>query len=161
MTEAKAAEPAAEPTDAPADNQAPDAAANPVADASPQSSAEPAAEAAGQDKQQNQPTVKKTKAKKAGSQQRESQVLPRPDKQQIIGKFRRDEKDVGSSEVQISLISARISHLTSHLKEHPKDRHTERGLMLLVNKRRKLLDYLSASRPESYRSLISQLNLRR
>ena len=92
---------------------------------------------------------------------RVSQVLPRPDKQKIIAKFRRAEKDVGSSEVQISLMSARIEHLTSHLKEHPKDKHTERGLMLLVNKRRRLLDYLSATKPDSYGSLLSQLNLRR
>ena len=120
-----------------------------------------AAAAAGSDDQEGEAPKKRKSAGRQRQQTRASQLLPRPDKREIIARFRRDEKDVGSSEVQISLITARIAHLTSHLKEHPKDRHTERGLMLLVNRRRKLLDYLSANRPDSYRSLIGQLNLRR
>ncbi len=92
---------------------------------------------------------------------RKSQLLPRPEKHAIIAKYRREDKDVGSAEVQVALHSARITHLTSHLKDHPKDLHTERGLLLLVNKRRKMLDYLRKRKPETYRYLLSELGLRR
>ncbi len=71
------------------------------------------------------------------------------------------EGDTGSPEVQVALLSARISQLTEHLKEHKKDHHSRRGLLMMVGKRRRLLNYLSKKDIERYRSLISKLGLRR
>jgi len=82
-------------------------------------------------------------------------------KQQIIEQFKISEKDTGSVEVQIALITARINHLTEHLKVHPKDFHSRRGLMKMVGRRRKMLRYLKRANPESYRNLIEKLNLRK
>jgi len=82
-------------------------------------------------------------------------------KQQIIEQFRINEKDTGSVEVQIALLTARINHLTEHLKAHPKDFHSRRGLMKMVGRRRKMLRYLKRANPESYRNLIEKLNLRK
>lgn len=82
-------------------------------------------------------------------------------KGKIIGDYRRGESDTGSAEVQVALLSARISELTDHFTRHNKDHHSRRGLLKMVNKRRKLLDYLKGEDKERYRTLIQQLGLRR
>jgi small subunit ribosomal protein S15 len=83
------------------------------------------------------------------------------DKQQIIERFARTEGDTGSPEVQVALMTQRISHLTEHLKEHKHDHHSRRGLLMLVGQRRRLLNYLKDKDIERYRSLIAELELRR
>lgn len=84
-----------------------------------------------------------------------------PDKDKLIREFARFEGDTGSPEVQIALLTARINHLTEHLKTHKKDHHSRRGLLQLVGRRRRLLNYLQKTDIERYRSLISRLGLRR
>jgi len=79
----------------------------------------------------------------------------------IIQEFRRHEQDSGSPEVQVAVLSERISHLTEHLKIHRKDHHTRRGLLKLVGQRRRLLAYLRASEFSRYVALIERLGLRR
>jgi small subunit ribosomal protein S15 len=83
------------------------------------------------------------------------------DKQAIIDRFARTPGDTGSPEVQVALLTQRISHLTGHLQTHRLDHHTRRGLLLLVGKRRRLLNYLRKQDVERYRSLIEELGLRR
>ena len=82
-------------------------------------------------------------------------------KQEIIKKFGRDEKDTGSSEVQIALLTERINELTEHLKVHKKDNHSRRGLLQMVGKRRNRLNYLSKSDLPKYREVVEKLNLRK
>ena len=82
-------------------------------------------------------------------------------KQEIINEYRRDEKDTGSSEVQIALLTERINELTEHLKVHKKDNHSRRGLFKMVGQRRGLLNYLEKNDIERYRSLIERLGLRK
>ncbi len=82
-------------------------------------------------------------------------------KQEIIKKFGRDEKDTGSSEVQIALLTERINELTEHLKVHTKDNHSRRGLLQMVGKRRNLLNYLSKNDLPKYREIVEKLNLRK
>lgn len=82
-------------------------------------------------------------------------------KAQIVEKFQRTAGDTGSPEVQVALLSSRITYLTEHLKTHKKDVHSRRGLMTLVARRRKLLDYLKSAEPTSYKTLIERLELRR
>ena len=82
-------------------------------------------------------------------------------KQKIIADFATTEGDTGSPEVQIALLSHRISHLTEHLKEHKHDHHTRRGLLLLVGQRRRLLNYMQKEDINRYRSIIERLGLRR
>ncbi|MCK4460838.1 MAG: 30S ribosomal protein S15 [candidate division Zixibacteria bacterium] len=82
-------------------------------------------------------------------------------KAQIISEHRLHEKDTGSPEVQIALLTDRVSHLTEHMKLHKKDYHTRLGLLKLVGKRRRLLDYLKRSDVESYRQVVANLGLRR
>ena len=84
-----------------------------------------------------------------------------PDKAATIAEHRQHESDTGSPEVQISLLSERINHLTEHLKVHAKDHHSRRGLLVLVGRRRRLLDYLRRNDVERYRALIAKLGLRR
>jgi small subunit ribosomal protein S15 len=84
-----------------------------------------------------------------------------PDKQSTISRFGKNEADTGSAEVQIALLTDRINHLTEHLKAHKKDHHSRRGLLMLVGKRRRFLDYLKDNDVERYRSLIAELGLRR
>src|SRR3990167_195373 len=79
---------------------------------------------------------------------------------EIIKKYQQSENDTGSSEVQISLMTGRIKYLTEHFKIHKKDNHSRRGLQTLVNRRRKLLQYLKKESLERYRSLIKSLELR-
>ncbi len=85
----------------------------------------------------------------------------RETKQKIIAEYATSEGDTGSPEVQVALLSHRISHLTAHLKEHKHDHHTRRGLLLLVGQRRRLLNYLQKTDIGRYRSLVERLGLRR
>jgi len=82
-------------------------------------------------------------------------------KEQIVSEYRLHEKDTGSPEVQIAILTEDIAALTEHLKMHKKDFHSRRGLLKKVGQRRRLLDYLKDRDIESYRHLISQLNIRR
>ncbi|OLC16020.1 MAG: 30S ribosomal protein S15 [Chloroflexi bacterium] len=82
-------------------------------------------------------------------------------KSNLIAEYRRGEKDTGSPEVQIALSTARIRELTEHLKTHAKDHHSRRGLLLLVGKQRRLLNYLRDTDVERYRTLVGKLGLRR
>ena len=82
-------------------------------------------------------------------------------KKQIIEEYATKPGDTGSPDVQIALLSKRISHLTEHLKQHKGDHHSRRGLMLLVGQRRRLLNYVAQQDVEHYRSLIARLGLRR
>jgi len=83
------------------------------------------------------------------------------DKGIVIDKFQRHDSDTGSPEVQIALLSERIVYLTEHFKTHKKDHHSRRGLLKLVGKRRRLLDYLKAKDVEKYREIIGELGIRR
>lgn len=80
---------------------------------------------------------------------------------EIIERFARSEGDTGSPEVQVALLTARINHLTEHLKVHDKDHHSRRGLLQMVGKRKRLLGYLRDEDIERYRELIAELGLRR
>ncbi|MFH1784697.1 MAG: 30S ribosomal protein S15 [bacterium] len=88
-------------------------------------------------------------------------VLAKQEKQGIIGKHKKHEKDTGSPEVQIALITERISYLTGHFKTHKKDHHSRQGLLKLVGKRRKLLNYLKKNDIKRYREVVEKLNLRK
>ena len=81
--------------------------------------------------------------------------------QEIIKEYGKSESDTGSAEVQVALLSNRIEHLTEHLKTHKKDHHTRRGLLILVGKRRRLLQYLQNQDVQRYRDIIEKLGLRR
>ncbi|WP_343218953.1 30S ribosomal protein S15 [Cerasicoccus fimbriatus] len=83
------------------------------------------------------------------------------DKDKIIAEYKTHEGDTGSPEVQIALLTARIVHLTEHLRSHRKDFHTRRGLIQMTNKRRKLLNYLRQNDLERYKNIIQRLGLRR
>lgn len=83
------------------------------------------------------------------------------DKQSIIAEYRTHETDTGSPEVQIALLTARINHLTDHLKTHQKDNHSRRGLFKMVGQRRGLLNYLAENDIEKYRELIAKLGIRK
>lgn len=82
-------------------------------------------------------------------------------KKEIIDDFKQHDGDTGSSEVQIALLSERINGLTEHFKKHKKDNHSRRGLLMMVNKRRKLLKYLKTTENEKYMELIKKLGLRK
>jgi small subunit ribosomal protein S15 len=82
-------------------------------------------------------------------------------KAQIVTDFQRAKSDTGSPEVQVALITARIAYLTDHFKDNSKDHHSRRGLLRLVSRRRKLLDYLKSQNDASYRALIQRLEIRK
>jgi small subunit ribosomal protein S15 len=84
-----------------------------------------------------------------------------PPKADTIAKFKRSDQDTGSPEVQIALLTDRINHLTTHLRTHKKDHHSRRGLLMLVGRRRRFLDYLADIDVERYRTVIAELGLRR
>jgi small subunit ribosomal protein S15 len=88
-------------------------------------------------------------------------VFDSEEKQKIIGGFQAHEKDTGSPEVQIALLSARTKYLTEHFKTHKKDHHSRRGLLKIVGQRRRLLDYLKKKDIERYRAIIQRLGIRR
>jgi len=83
------------------------------------------------------------------------------EKQKVIDEYKRAEGDTGSAEVQVALLTTRIKQLTGHFAEHKQDHHSRRGLVRMVNTRRKLLDYLKHKDQDRYRTLISRLGLRR
>ena len=83
------------------------------------------------------------------------------EKTKIVKQYQRDDKDTGSPEVQVALLTARITHLSEHFDKHKKDHHSRHGLLKMVNHRRKLLDYLRSSDQKRYQDLISSLGLRR
>lgn len=87
--------------------------------------------------------------------------LTKEKKAELIGKYGRTEGDTGSAEVQVALMTERINDLTAHLREHSKDHHSRRGLLMLVGKRRRLLRYLERNDVERYRALVADLGLRR
>jgi small subunit ribosomal protein S15 len=87
--------------------------------------------------------------------------LTKEEKSELIAKFGANDKDTGSTEVQVALLTARITELTEHFKQHPKDHHGRRGLLKLVSKRRHLLNYLQRTEEERYRKLIAELGLRK
>lgn len=91
----------------------------------------------------------------------EDMVTAKEEKQQVIEKYRLHDGDTGSPEVQIALYTDRINYITDHLRQHPKDHHSRRGLLLLVGKRRRLLDYLRKKDIERYRDIIRSLGIRR
>lgn len=82
-------------------------------------------------------------------------------KSEIVGEFQRAAGDTGSPEVQVALLTARINELTEHFKIHKKDHHSRRGLLRMVSRRRKLLDYLKRRNADAYRNLIEKLGLRK
>ena len=82
-------------------------------------------------------------------------------KRRTIGEHRLHDKDTGSTEVQVALLTQRINELSEHIKLHAKDHHSRRGLLALVSQRRRLLDYLRRTGPERYQTLIERLGLRR
>ncbi|MGB9608307.1 MAG: 30S ribosomal protein S15 [bacterium] len=86
--------------------------------------------------------------------------LLKEEKEKIISEFARHEKDTGSVEVQIALLTRRINKLSQHLREHHKDYHSRRGLLMMVGKRRRLLNYLAKQDPEKYREVVKKLRLR-
>lgn len=88
-------------------------------------------------------------------------MLSQKQKENVMKDHRLHDTDTGSAEVQIALASRRIDELALHLKKHPKDKHSRRGLLGMVNKRRKLLQYLSEKAPESYKKLLKKLGLKR
>lgn len=87
-------------------------------------------------------------------------MLTKEEKLEIIKEYGKDEQDTGSAEVQIALLSKRIAELTDHLKIHPKDNHSRRGMYMLIGQRRGLLKYLSKIDIERYRTLIEKLKIR-
>jgi small subunit ribosomal protein S15 len=88
-------------------------------------------------------------------------TLTKERKQELIGRFGSSEQDTGSAAVQIALLTERINELTEHLRQHTKDHHSRRGLLMLVGKRRRLLRYLESTDLDRYRSLVGELGLRR
>ena len=88
-------------------------------------------------------------------------ALTKEVKQELIGKHGRSEADTGSPEVQIAMLTQRINDLTEHLRTHPKDHYSRRGLLKLVGRRRRFLNYLQKHDLEGYRALIKELGLRR
>jgi len=88
-------------------------------------------------------------------------VLTSEDKKKLIDRFKLHESDTGSPEVQIGLLTHRISYLTDHLKVHKKDHHSRRGLLMLVGRRRRLLNYVKSNDIKRYRTIIETLGLRR
>jgi small subunit ribosomal protein S15 len=82
-------------------------------------------------------------------------------KREIVSRFGTDENDTGNTKVQVALLTERINHLTEHLREQKKDHHSRRGLLMLVGRRRRFLDYLQREDLEGYRALIKELGLRK
>ncbi len=88
-------------------------------------------------------------------------TLVKEKKESIINEFRLHEKDTGSTEIQIAILSERITYLTEHFKQHKKDHHSRRGLLRLVGQRRRLLDYLKKNDMDKYKKIIDRLGIRR
>jgi small subunit ribosomal protein S15 len=88
-------------------------------------------------------------------------TLTQEKKRELVSQFGKSETDTGAPEVQIALLTARINDLTEHLRDHKKDHHSRRGLLMLVGRRRRLLQYLQRSDLDRYRALVRELGLRR
>ena len=88
-------------------------------------------------------------------------MLTKRVKTRIIGEHKKHDKDTGSAEVQIGMLSRQVDELAEHLKKNPKDNHSRRGLLKMVSRRRKLLSYLKKSEPGSYEKIIKKLDLKR
>lgn len=88
-------------------------------------------------------------------------MISREVKQETVGAFRKHDRDTGSTEVQVALLTRRIDELSEHFKVHTKDHHSRRGLLDLVSQRRRLLNYLRRTGPDRYQELIERLGLRR
>ena len=88
-------------------------------------------------------------------------MLATEKKQEIINSFKKHDTDTGSPEVQIAILTERITYLTEHFKIHKKDHHSRRGLLMLVGRRRRMLDYVRGTDVERYRAIIAKLGLRR
>lgn len=88
-------------------------------------------------------------------------MLTARQKQNLIKEFKLHETDTGSVEVQVSILTKQINELTSHLKTHPKDNHSRRGLLKMVGKRKRLLDYLSKNNNKSYTNIVRKLGLKK
>jgi small subunit ribosomal protein S15 len=93
--------------------------------------------------------------------ERETMSVADIKKGDIVAKYQRAQGDTGSPEVQVALLTARINELTEHFKAHVKDHHSRRGLLKMVSRRRKLLDYLKGKNPDAYKGLIDSLGLRK
>lgn len=106
-------------------------------------------------------TVRKKEEKARETQEEQRVALSKVEKTTVISGYRTHEGDTGSPEVQVALLSERISQLTEHFKAHAKDHHSRRGLLMLVGQRRRLLDYLRRTDIERYRGLIDRLGLRK
>ena len=91
----------------------------------------------------------------------DSVALSKDRKTELIGSYRTHESDTGSPEVQVAILSERINYLTEHFKTHAKDHHSRRGLLMLVGRRRRLLDYLKVKDVERYADLIKRLSIRK
>lgn len=91
----------------------------------------------------------------------EDMGIDKQQKQNIINTYKQHEKDTGSPEVQIAILSTRIGYLTEHFKSHAKDHHSRRGLLKLVGQRRKLLDYIKSKNKERYDTVIGRLGIRK
>jgi len=87
--------------------------------------------------------------------------MTKEDKKELIEKYRRGETDTGSSEVQIAILTKKINALTEHLREHKKDYSTRRGLLMMVSRRRRLLDFLKSREPQRYVDIIQALGIRK
>lgn len=87
--------------------------------------------------------------------------MKRIEKKKVITEFAAHPKDTGSPQVQIAILTKRIKQLSGHLEEHPKDNHSRRGLLMMVGKRRKLLNFLRLNNKDKYEELISQLNFKK
>lgn len=87
-------------------------------------------------------------------------TLPKEEKSSLIDEYKLHEKDTGSPEVQVAILTRRIADLTEHLKEHKKDHHSRRGLLKMVGQRRRMLNYLKENDLERYRSVVKKLGLR-
>ena len=88
-------------------------------------------------------------------------MISKEKKAEIIAAYGRTPEDTGSPEVQVAVLTARIQELTEHLKNHPKDHHSRRGLLMMVGQRRGMLDYLKSKDIEAYRTLIEKLGIRK
>ena len=88
-------------------------------------------------------------------------ALTSNEKKEVLDKYKRSGSDTGSPEVQIALFTERITYLTEHFKTHKKDHHSRQGLIMLVNKRRRLLDYLNRENPKKYKEIIKNLKIRK
>ena len=87
--------------------------------------------------------------------------VTKEDKKGLVAKFANKKTDTGSAEVQIAILTAKIENLKEHLKQHKKDNHSRRGIMLMVAKRRKMLNYLKRKDPQKYDEIIKELNIRK